>query len=82
MAPGRLGFTVKNTVSSDIFGRLLGNNGLFVNREAMRPTYMPEILPHREKEISNLASVLVPALRNEAPSNVPPTPANGSSIIS
>jgi len=36
----------------------------------MRPTYMPEILPHREKEITNLASVLVPALRDETPSNI------------
>ncbi len=36
----------------------------------MRPTYMPEILPHREKEITNLASILVPALRSETPSNV------------
>lgn len=36
----------------------------------MRPTYMPEILPHREKEIKELASVLVPALRGETPSNV------------
>lgn len=36
----------------------------------MRPTYTPDILPHREKEISNLASVLVPALRDETPSNV------------
>jgi len=36
----------------------------------MRPTFMPEILPHRENEINNLASVLVPALRQETPSNV------------
>ena len=36
----------------------------------MRPTYTPEILPHREKEINDLASVLVPALRGETPSNV------------
>ena len=36
----------------------------------MRPTFMPEILPHREKEINNLASILVPALRDETPSNV------------
>jgi cell division control protein 6 len=36
----------------------------------MRPTYMPDILPHREKEIDELASVLVPALRGETPSNV------------
>jgi len=31
---------------------------------------MPEILLHREKEIEDLASVLVPALRGETPSNV------------
>ena len=49
---------------------MLNVDGLFVNREAMRPTFMPEILPHREEEINNLASVLVPALRDETPSNV------------
>jgi len=31
---------------------------------------MPDILPHREREIDNLASILVPALRQETPSNV------------
>jgi len=31
---------------------------------------MPETLPHREREINGLASVLVPALRDETPSNV------------
>ena len=31
---------------------------------------MPEILPHREKEINTLASILAPALRDETPSNV------------
>ena len=60
----------KNIVNSDIFGRLLSTDGLFINREAMRPSYMPEILPHREKEINNLASILVPALRSETPFNV------------
>ena len=60
----------KSTVNSDIFGHLLSSDGLFVDREAMRPTYMPEILPHRDKEINTLASILVPALKNETPSNV------------
>jgi cell division control protein 6 len=35
----------------------------------MRPAYTPEILPHRGKEINELASVLVPALKGETPSN-------------
>lgn len=54
----------------DIFGQLLKSEGLFIDREVMRPTYMPEILPHREKEINDLAAALVPALRGETPSNV------------
>ena len=71
MGPGRSIFTNKrSTVNSDIFGRLLKTNELFLNREAMRPAYMPEVLPHRDKEINNLASILVPALRDETPSNV------------
>jgi cell division control protein 6 len=36
----------------------------------MRTTYMPETLPHREREIDGLATILVPALRDETPSNV------------
>ena len=36
----------------------------------MRPSYTPDILPHREREINDLASVLVPALHGETPSNV------------
>ncbi len=58
------------TKHNDIFGQLLKSEGIFVNREVMRPSYMPEILPHREKEINDLASVLVPALKGETPSNV------------
>ncbi len=36
----------------------------------MRPAYTPEILPHREREIDNLAGVLVSALREQTPSNI------------
>ena len=43
---------------------------MFLDREVMRPSYMPEILPHREKEIKDIATVLVPALKGETPSNV------------
>ncbi len=63
-------FKSKNTVSSDIFGRLLKSDALFIDREAMRPTYVPEALLHRGNEINELASVLVVALRGETPSNV------------
>jgi cell division control protein 6 len=45
-------------------------NQLFINRELLRSTYIPEILPHREQEITELASILSPALNYEAPSNI------------
>jgi cell division control protein 6 len=60
----------RSTVNSDIFGHLLKSDGLFLDREAMRPTYMPSLLPHRESEINEIASILVPALRGETPSNI------------
>jgi len=36
----------------------------------LRPTYTPSELPHRSEQIKGLASILVPALRGETPSNV------------
>jgi len=59
-----------NTVNSDIFGHYLNANGLFIDREAMRPTYMPDLFPHRNHEINEIASIFAPALRGETPSNI------------
>jgi len=44
--------------------------GIFQSRDVLRPTYTPSNLPHREEQINGLASILVPALRGETPSNV------------
>jgi cell division control protein 6 len=63
-------FFPAKTVTSDIFGKLLRTNGLFVNREVMRHSFMPDILPHRDREIDEIASIMVPALRGETPSNI------------
>ena len=63
-------FLIKNSAAIDLFGRLLESEALFIDREVMRPSYMPEILPHRDKEINDLAAILVPALKGETPSNV------------
>ena len=53
-----------------LFDRILQANKLFTNRDLLRSTYVPETLPHREKEITELASILSPAMNLEAPSNV------------
>jgi len=41
-----------------------------VDREILRPAYLPDRLPHREAQIDQLVQVLVPALRGDRPSNV------------
>lgn len=43
---------------------------IFKNREYLRPTYVPDNLPHREDQIDQLARIWVAPLRGETPSNV------------
>ena len=57
-------------MTTGLFADLLAQGGIFQNRDVLRPTYTPSELPHREDQINSLASVLVPALRGETPSNV------------
>ena len=49
---------------------LRARQGFRVDREILRPAYLPDRLPHREAQIDQLVQVLVPALRGERPSNV------------
>ena len=53
-----------------LFDQILQANKLFINRDLLRTTYIPEALPHREKEITELISILSKAINLEAPSNV------------
>jgi cell division control protein 6 len=43
---------------------------IFRNRDVLRHSYTPEYLPHRSEQIEELASILVPALKGETPSNI------------
>ncbi len=55
----------------NIFERHLRKVSLFKgNREALYPDYLPNTLPHREKEIDRLAEILVTALEGNKPSNI------------
>ncbi len=58
------------SISKGLFADLLAEGGIFRSRDVLRPTYTPSELPHRSEQIGGLASVLVPALRGETPSNV------------
>lgn len=53
----------------NIFDKMLTSPKIFRNRDVLRHSYTPEYLPHRKEEIEGLASILVPALKGETPSN-------------
>jgi len=40
------------------------------DRDVLRASYIPDVLPHREDQINQLASILVTALEGQRPSNV------------
>ncbi len=54
----------------NLFEDLICEGKIFANREVLRPTYIPESLPHREKQIKGLATALSAALKGETPSNI------------
>jgi cell division control protein 6 len=56
--------------STGLFKKYLANNKIFRDREVLRHSYRPQILPHRKPQIDNVASILAPSLRNETPSNI------------
>ena len=57
-------------MSGGLFADLLKKGEIFGCRDVLRSSYTPSELPHREDQINNMASILVPALRGETPSNV------------
>lgn len=58
-------------MEDSIFEPYMATKAIFKkDRDILRPSYIPEKLPHRERQIKQLASILVMALRGERPSNV------------
>jgi cell division control protein 6 len=58
------------TSFSGIFESLMTREPLFASKEVLRHSYTPDELPHRNKEIRQLAMILSSALRNEESSNI------------
>jgi len=54
----------------DIFEKVLSRYSIFKNRDALRPDYIPDNLPHRSEQIQRLAFILAPSLKGSLPSNV------------
>jgi len=51
-------------------GDLISDGMIFENKEVLRPTYVPEKLPHRNEQIKGLADILSVALKGDTPSNI------------
>ncbi|MCI4436366.1 MAG: orc1/cdc6 family replication initiation protein [Ignisphaera sp.] len=57
----------------DVLDKIFTNalkSRIFINRDVLRPDYIPDELPHREEQISKLGSILAPALKGSKPNNV------------
>jgi len=54
----------------NLFEGLISGGGIFANKEVLRPTYVPEKLPHRTEQINALADILSAVLKGETPSNI------------
>jgi cell division control protein 6 len=46
------------------------NNGIFKNKSLLQNSYQPEDIPHRGKQIKQIASILAPILRGDRTSNL------------
>lgn len=53
-----------------LFDTFLNKQSYFIAKNILQEAYTPENVPHREEQISQLASILVSGLRNEKPSNI------------
>ena len=52
------------------FESILSRPTIFKNRDVLSPHYLPNELPHREREIEIIMKALSPALRGEKPRNI------------
>lgn len=53
-----------------VFDDLLHSTPIFDDKGVLRPSYTPSNLPHRSNQISDIATILVEALRGQTPSNI------------
>lgn len=60
----KMGVKLDNIFNSAI------NNSLFKNKQVLQTNYTPESIPHRDKQIEQVASILASLLRGERPSNL------------
>lgn len=53
-----------------LFDKFLQGQAIFKDRNALRPTYVPDELPFRDEQMNRIGSILGPTLRGAPPSNI------------
>jgi len=53
-----------------LFDELIIQRRIFKDKEVLRDSYIPTLLPHRDHQINELATILVSAVKGETPSNI------------
>ena len=61
---------MRKTPIATAINLLLESKSMFNNRDVLRSTYIPEYLPHRDREVDTLINILIVALRGDTPSNI------------
>jgi len=60
----------ESTMLDDVFERFLESTNIFKDREVLRHDYVPDKLPHREKQICYLGEIVAPVLKGSRCSNI------------
>ena len=55
---------------NNYFEQFLEKESLFQNKKVLQANYIPEVIPHRKRQMEFVASILAVSLRNEKPSNL------------
>ncbi|MFH1510870.1 MAG: ORC1-type DNA replication protein [Candidatus Woesearchaeota archaeon] len=55
---------------SGFFEKFLIKESIFQDRKTLQSNYTPEVIPHRDQQIQQIAAILAPSLRLDKPSNL------------
>lgn len=61
---------MKKGTLTNFFQEFLNKQSLFLDKKALQSSYTPETIPHRDKEIKQIANISAPVLKSEKPSNI------------
>lgn len=59
-----------SNILDDVFNKCISNTRIFKDREVLRHDYLPDRLPHREKQIRELGETVAPVLKGARSSNI------------